>query len=86
MGITIYQTLGSVGSVKACSHFAERFDAGKLPMSHRLTIIGNLFLCDGCFYSLGFGQFVSLADLSLEEVIKAKNGRMVAFDFAYEAI
>jgi len=57
-----------------------------VPSGHRLTIGGNLFVCDDCFKSLGFKKFASLAGLPLDEAVEVTDGRIEAFEAAYEAI
>jgi|GEM_PF-2160020 hypothetical protein len=86
MGIMICKTHGRVGFMETCSHVAKQIDDRKLPNGRRLNILGNLFVCDNCFNSLGFELFMSLADLPFEEAIKVDDGRWEAFDAAYEAI
>jgi hypothetical protein len=86
MGIMICETHGRVGFVEACSHVAKEIERKLVPDGHRLTIMGNLFVCDGCFRSLGFERFASLAELPFEEVVGVTDGRWEAFDMAYEAI
>jgi len=86
MGIMICKTHGRVGFVETCLHIAKHIDAGKVPNGHRLTIIGNLFVCDDCFNSLGFQRFASLADLPLEKIVEVSDGRVEACQAAYEAI
>jgi hypothetical protein len=54
MGIMICKTHGRVGFVETCSHVAKGIDDRKLPKGRRLNILGNLFVCDKCFNSLGF--------------------------------
>jgi len=86
MGIMICKTHGRVGFMETRSHVAKQIDDRKLPNGRRLNILGNLFVCDNCFNSLGFELFMSLADLPFEEAIKVDDGRWEAFDAAYEAI
>ncbi len=86
MGIMICETHGQVGFVETCAHVARQIDARRLPDGHRLTIMGNMFVCDDCYNSLGFDRFVSLANLSLEEVVTVDDGRMEAFEAAYNRI
>ncbi len=86
MGIMICKTHGRVGFVETCSHVAREIDGGKVPSGQRLTIMGNLFVCDDCFNVLGFQRFASLADLPLEKIVEVNDGRMEAFEAAYEAI
>ncbi|ATQ68275.1 MULTISPECIES: hypothetical protein [Methylosinus] len=86
MGIMICETHGRVGFVETCSHVAKEIERKNVPDGHRLMIMGNLFVCDDCFRSLGFEKFASLAELSLEEVVEVTDGRMEAFEVAYEAI
>jgi hypothetical protein len=86
MGIMICDTHGRVGFVEACSHVAKQIERKAVPDGHRLTIMGNLFVCNDCFKSLGFDRFASLAELPLEEVVGVTDGRMEAFETAYEAI
>ena len=86
MGITICKTHGRVGFVETCAHVAKEIDGGSVPSGHRLTIMGNLFVCDDCFNALGFQRFASLADLLLGEIIRVTDGRMEAYEAAYEAI
>jgi hypothetical protein len=86
MGIMICKTHGRVGFVEACSHTAKQIDEGKAPRGRRFTILGNLFICDDCFDSLGFERFISLADLPLEESVKIIDGRWEACETAYDAI
>jgi len=86
MGIMICEIHGRVGFVEACSHIGSEIDAGTVPSGHRLTIIGNLFVCDDCFNSLDFKRFASLAELPLEEIVEITDGRLEAYEAAYEAI
>ena|SRR5579875_1147811 len=86
MGIMICETHGRVGFVETCSHVAKEIERKNAPSGHRLTIMGNLFVCSGCFNSLGFERFASLAELPLGEIVGVTDGRMEAFETAYEAI
>ena len=86
MGIMICKAHGRVQFVETCSHIAKQIDDGKAPCGRRFTILGNLFICDDCFDSLGFERFTSLADFPPEESVKIDDGRWEAFDTAYEAI
>jgi hypothetical protein len=86
MGIMICEAHGRVGFVETCSHVAKQIDDRKAPSGHRLAILGNLFVCDQCFNSLGFEQFISLADLPPETALKVHDGRWEAFEAAYETI
>jgi hypothetical protein len=86
MGLTICKTHGRVGFVEACAHIAKQIDAQKLSDGHRLKIMGNIFVCDDCFKSLGFERFASLANLPLEEIVTVDDGRMEAFESAYNRI
>jgi hypothetical protein len=67
-----------------CSHIADQRDAGVAPPGRRLTIFGNLLICDDCFNSLGFDKFISLTDLPLEE--RFDDIRWEAFETAYQAL
>lgn len=86
MGIMICKTHGRVGFVETCSHVAKQIDDRQLPTGRRFNILGNLFVCDDCFNSLGFERFTSLADLPLEEGVKVDDGRWEAFEAAHDAI
>jgi hypothetical protein len=87
MGIMICKTHGRVGFVETCSHVAKQINDRKLPDGRRFTIfISNLFVCDVCYNSLGFERFISLACLPLEEVIMVDDGRLQAFEAAYNAL
>ncbi len=86
MGIMICKTHGRVSFVETCSHVAKQIDEWKVPSGRRCRILGNLFVCDDCYNSLGFERFISLADLPLEEAVRVDDGRWEAFDAAYEAI
>jgi len=86
MGIMVCKAHGRVGFVETCSHIAKQIDNGTVLRGRRLTILGNLFICDHCFGSLGFEQFVSLADMPLVESVRIADGRWEAFETAYEAI
>jgi hypothetical protein len=86
MGTMICKTHGRVGFVEICSHVAKQIDEGKAPSGHRLAILGNLFVCDDCFNSLGFERCMSLADLPIEEALDIDDGRWEAFHAAYKAI
>jgi hypothetical protein len=82
----ICKTHGRVGFVETCSHVAKQIDDRQLPTGRRFTILGNLFVCDDCFNSLGFEPFISLADLPIEEAVKIDDGRWEASEAAYDAI
>jgi hypothetical protein len=87
MGIMICEAHGRVGFVETCSHIAKQIDEGKAPSGrHLATILGNIFVCDDCFNSLGFERCMSLADLPIEEALDIDDGRWEAFDAAYQAI
>jgi len=86
MGIMICKTHGRVGFVEICSHVAKQINEGKAPSGRRLSILGNQFVCDDCFNSLGFERCMSLADLPFKEALDIDDGRWEAFDVAYEAI
>ena|SRR5262245_4433941 len=86
MGIMICKAHGRVGFVETCSHFAKQIDDRKAPSGHRLAILGNLFVCDECFNSLGFEQFISLAVLPMGAALDVDDGRWEAFAVAYGAI
>jgi hypothetical protein len=86
MGIMICKTHGQIGFVETCSHIAKQIDDRKFPNGHHFTILGNFFICDDCFNSLGFEKFVSLAQLPLDEAVMVDDGRMEAFEAAYNAI
>jgi hypothetical protein len=66
-----------------CSQVANQIDDREAPTGHRLAILGNLFVCDECFHSLGFEQ---LASLSLETELEGDDARWEAFEAAYQAI
>jgi len=83
MSIMICITHGRVGFVETRSHIAKWIDAGKVLGGRRLTIGGNLFVCDDCFDSLGFEKFASMADLPLDEAVEITDGRWEA---AYNAL
>jgi hypothetical protein len=86
MGIMICKVHGEVGFVETCSHVANKIAEGNVPAGRRFTILGNLFICDECFDSLGFERSISLADLPPEESVQIVDGRWDAFEAAYEAI
>jgi hypothetical protein len=86
MGLTVCEVHGRIGFVEACAHIADELSCGRMPSGHRFTIMGNLLLCDDCFRSLGFDRLASLAELPLERVIQVDDGRMEAFEAAYEKI
>ena len=86
MGIMICKTHGRVGFVETCSHVAKQIDDRKVPSGRRFRLLGNLFVCDDCYTSLGFERFISLADLPLEEAVMIDDGRWEAISAAYEAI
>ncbi len=86
MGITRCEIHGRIGFVEACTHIAKQIDARKLPNGHRLTIMGNIFVCEDCFICLGFERFASLASSPLAAVIRVDDGRMEAFEAAYNRI
>src|SRR5258706_14531689 len=87
MGRMICSTHGRVGFVEPCSHVADQIKTRRRPEGHRLTILGNLFLCDACFNRLGFQRFASLSGLPWQEVISAsRDNLMEAFLDAYETI
>jgi hypothetical protein len=86
MGIMICEIHGRVGFVETCSHVAKQIDERKVPTGRRFRILGNLFVCDDCYNSLGFERFISLADLALEEAIMVDDGRWEASEAAYKAI
>jgi hypothetical protein len=86
MGIMKCETHGRVAFVEACSHVGKQLDARIPPNGHRFAIMGNIFLCENCFNALGFQSFISLAELPFEEVMKVNDGRMEAFESAYERI
>ena len=86
MGITICKTHGRVGFVETCAHVAREIDDRQLPAGRRFTILGNLFVCDDCFNSLGFERCISLASMPLEEAVMINDGRWDAFQISYEAI
>ena len=86
MGIMICKIHGRVGLVETCAHIAKQIDDGKRPHGRRFTILGELFVCNECFDSLGFERFISLADLPLDESVKIVDGRWEAFEKAYATI
>jgi hypothetical protein len=43
-------------------------------------------VCDNCFVAHGFQRFLSLVDLSWEEIVEVNDGRLEAFEAAYEAL
>jgi hypothetical protein len=89
MGIMICEIHGRVGFVETCSHVAKQIDEQRLPMGHRFTILGHLFVCDDCFKSLGFERCIGLADLPIEEapqIPEFDDARWGVFDAAYGRI
>jgi hypothetical protein len=86
MDIMVCKIHGRVEFVETCEHIASCIDNKKIPDGHRLTILGNLFICDGCFTSLGFERSRSLADLPMEDSVRIDDGRWEAFEAAYGAI
>jgi hypothetical protein len=86
MGVMICETHGRVGFVETCSHVAKQIDGGNVPSGHRLRILGDLFVCDDCFNTLGFQRFASLAELPAEKIIDVNDGRLEAYETAYDAI
>jgi len=86
MGIMICETHGRVGFVEICSHIVNEIDSNSVPSGHRLTIMGSLFVCDDCFNALSFERFASLADSAIEEIVAVADGRMEAFEAAYNSI
>jgi hypothetical protein len=82
----ICKSHGRVGFLETCLHIAKQIDDRKVPIGRRLTILGNLFICDECFNSLGFERFISLAHLPLENALEVDDGRWEAFESAYEGI
>jgi hypothetical protein len=86
MGIMICRTHGRVGFVETCSHIAKQICDRKPPKGRRLAVGNNFLVCDDCFNFLGFERSVSLADLPLEELIEVDDGRLQAFEAAYNAI
>ena len=82
----ICKTHGRVGFVEICSHVAKELGRGKMPNGHRQAIIGNLFICNDCFDTLGFQNFASLAELPLEQIVEVTDGRLEAYEAAYKAI
>lgn len=64
----------------------QRSRGGIAPRGHRLKGICNLLVCEECFQLLDLGRFSGLAELPVEEAILMTNGRMEAFEAAYEKI
>jgi hypothetical protein len=86
MGAMTCETHGQVGFVETCSHVAKQIDDRKVLSGRRFRILSNLFVCDDCYNALGFDRFISLADLPPEETVMVNDGRLEAFEAAYEAI
>jgi hypothetical protein len=86
MGIMICHAHGDVAFVETCSHVAGQLDAGKRPHGRRFSILSEMMICDDCFELLGFEQFISLADLPVEEAIDVDDGRWEAYEAAYERL
>jgi hypothetical protein len=86
--VVICNTHGRAGAVETCSHAAKQIREWERPDGRQLALPWGapLFLCDACFNSLGFEQFVSLCSLPLEDAIRVKDGRWEAFDAAYHSI
>jgi hypothetical protein len=82
----ICETHGRVGFVETCSHVAKQLRELEQPIGRRFTILGNLFICDECFSSLGFDRCISLANLPMEQAVAVEDGRWEAFDAAYSAL
>jgi hypothetical protein len=83
--ISACATHGRAGTVETCSHIAKLIHERKRPNGRRLALHWGapLLLCDACFESLGFEQFVSLSrdSLPLEEALPLwlADGREEAF-------
>jgi len=75
MGVMICKVHDRVDFVETCSHVAQRLDQRQVPSGHRLTILGNLFICEECFEALGFARFASLVALPLEDAVEVEDGR-----------
>jgi hypothetical protein len=86
MGITICETHERSGFLETCPHVAEEIDHGRVPRDHRFGLMGYLFVCDDCFNAFGFQSFASLAELPLEDIIDVTDGRLEAYEKAYDAI
>ncbi|MFO1061506.1 MAG: hypothetical protein U1E53_31625 [Dongiaceae bacterium] len=86
MGIQTCAIHGTVGIAETCIHVARQIDVGEVSDVRRVAIINELLVCNGCFNSLGFQTFISLADLPKEELLDVADGRYEAFETAYLAI
>jgi hypothetical protein len=57
-----------------------------VPGGHRLTILGNLFVCEDCWSALDFERFASLAKMPLKDALEITDGRWEAYEQAYDAL
>ena len=86
MGSVICKTHGRVNFVETCSHVAKQIGSQQRPRGRRLTILGNFFVCDACFVSLGFDRLNDLDGLPPEEWADIDDARWKAFEAAYNAV
>ena len=86
MGIMICKIHGRVNFVETCSHVAKQIGSQQRPHGRRLTIMGQLFVCEACFVSLGFDRFNDLDGLPPEEWADVDNAHWKAYEAAYNAL
>jgi len=86
MGIMICETHGRVNFVEACSHIAKQIGSQQRAHGRRLAIMGNLFVCEACFASLGFDRFNDLDGVPPEALADVNDARWGAFEAAYDAL
>lgn len=86
MGIMLCPVHGRSGFAETCSHVSRALDAGHYPSGRHFRIVSEFFICDECFDACGFDRCISLADLPEFEAVDVVDGRLEAFDDAYDRI
>ena len=84
MGIIICPVHGRSPIVETCAHVAEKIERRQAPTGHRLTILGDLLVCDACFDQLGFDRTASLEEAPIEPYVNDE--RWQAYEAAYDRL
>jgi hypothetical protein len=84
MGIINCPVHGRAPIVETCGHVAEKIERRQTPTGHRLTILGDLLVCDTCFVQLGFDRVASLAKMPIQDAVCVNDERWQAYEAAYD--
>ena len=72
--------------VETCRHIGAQIHQGISPAGHRFAVLSELFLCDDCFNTLGFGPLRRFFNLPIGELLDIDEASSTALDRAYDSI